>query len=148
MKIKILIALLALPTALQAEALPKLPMEHGGKKFLYSDYVQLTTGGASPHFILVHEDIPDFSEVALMSGTAEFGPLVPYVCIGKLSFPLSHYGVYLISKTNDRIAVSFLFADYPRKNGREAVEDYVRYVLKKPGIEVRLINWLRDLPKK
>lgn len=142
--IALLSIFIAVLTAHTAEPLAKIPIEFDGKKLVYSDFVRISTGGApAEHFILVHDDIPEFRDARVTGADVPYRPYVPYVIVGKTKFPLSQFGVYLLKKDGDSIVVEFLVADLPKKEDQKSVEEFIRIMLKKPTTEKEFIEWMR-----
>jgi len=137
MKLFTIVALILSATLAYAEVLPKVPLEIGGKKYLYSDCLIVTTGmgGKHLHHVIVHLDEEQYSDVMLRQ--SEERPWPPRLLSAAVDLPLTSEGVYLVRKSEGRLRVDFIAGDPPSTEKKEAVEEYIQESVIKPPMPPR-----------
>jgi hypothetical protein len=127
------IIILALSSVIaRAEVLPKVPLEIGGKKYLYSDCLIITTGmsGKHLHHVVVHLDEEQYSDVVLRQNGKR--PWPPRLSSGTVDLPLTSEGVYLVRKIEGLLRVDLIAGDPPMTEEKKAVEAYIQNSVMKP----------------
>lgn len=132
MKFLAIIALVLSTVIGRAEIFPKNPLEIGGKKYLYSDCLTVTTGmgGKHLHHIVVHLDEVQYSDLVLWQ--SDKGTGYPRLSSGTIDLPLTSEGVYLVRKIEGVLRVDYIAGDPPMTEEKKAVETYVRASVMKP----------------
>jgi hypothetical protein len=132
MKLLALFALIFSGTLAAAETLPKMPLEIGGKKYLYADCLIVTTGmgGKHLHHIIVHLDEAQYADVVLSQSVKR--PWPPRLSSTTFDVPLTSEGVYLIQKSGASLRVDLIAGDPPMTEEKKVVEAYIRESVARP----------------
>jgi len=136
MKPLLAMALFAVTVAVAAaaESLPKLPIDIDGKRFLYQDYLIVTTGmgGVTMHVFVAHADDPKYVDVNLRDRVRFW----PSLSTGTVEFPLVAQGVYLVREIGGKMIVDRIAGETPASTDRRVIDAYLVATVKSPPLKI------------